>query len=262
MYTKEMTPIPPTVQKGDKGAAVKRAQEWLCFHGHNVKIDGASPGGSFGAATASAVQEFQAEKGLAASGVVDAAVWGALLAPLVDACAFRPTSTVLGDAVLEVAQAHLSPHPIEIGGDNRGPWVRHYCRGLEGDQIFWCQGFASSIVDQATEALNIASPIPLIDQPTKIFSLFVPWVVGSARQAGRLASGSVASQARNITAGSFFFVRGGPHGWSHVGIVKSVDLAAGVFTTIEGNANHQGSNNGIEVCAFSRKIAACDFGIL
>ena len=56
-----------------------------------------------------------------------------------------------------------------------------------------------------------------------------------------------------------FFLRGGPYGYLHVGIVEQAH-SDGTMTTIEGNTNHDGSANGYEVCRRVRRIETCDFG--
>ncbi len=56
--------------------------------------------------------------------------------------------------------------------------------------------------------------------------------------------------------GDIFLVRDS-HGHSHTGIV--VDGTAGNFTSIEGNTNDDGSNNGIGVFRRHRRTATCDF---
>lgn len=258
MYQKEIAAPVNTLQQNARGQDVKRLQEWLCFHGLKVKVDGHLPGGGFGPITDDAVRAFQKSKGLPVNGKVGASVWAALIQPIVDACTFKPTAKNLSTAVLQVATAHLKQGPTELGGDNQGPWVRHYNHGFEAA---WCQGFASSIVEQAAEALNIPSTIPLYDA-NKTFSLWVPWVAESALKAKRRVSGSSKFFSAMVVPGAFFFVRGGPYRWLHVGIVETIDLGVGMITTIEGNANHQGSANGYEVCSVRRAIEPLDFGYL
>jgi hypothetical protein len=62
---------PPTLRQGATGAPVRAWQERLCALGYEPgKADGA-----FGPKTLAATQAFQASRGLASSGVVDAATW-------------------------------------------------------------------------------------------------------------------------------------------------------------------------------------------
>jgi peptidoglycan hydrolase-like protein with peptidoglycan-binding domain len=62
------------LKRGSKGDLVIWAQERLAGSGQPLTVDG-----GYGPATESAVRSFQSGQGLAATGVVDAATWPALL---------------------------------------------------------------------------------------------------------------------------------------------------------------------------------------
>ncbi|MEU7135567.1 peptidoglycan-binding domain-containing protein [Streptomyces sp. NPDC046261] len=67
---------PPTVRLGSEGPAVKEAQCLLGFWGHlEVRHD---PSGEFDEETEAAVREFQADRGLTATGVVGPETWDEL----------------------------------------------------------------------------------------------------------------------------------------------------------------------------------------
>jgi peptidoglycan hydrolase-like protein with peptidoglycan-binding domain len=268
---------PPSLPIGSTsgGHDVVRLQEWLVVHGLNV---GANPGipsdqpaaagidGSFGSGTQAACTAFAAANGLA-NGTVNVAFWQAITGGMQAAFAFRSGRSAIGDAVIETAQAHLVPKPLEarrlingrlIGQDNSGPWVRAYCLG---QSVEWCQGAASQWVKQAFAALGQPLPFPL--DPPQVAPLFVPSIVSSASRAGRLVLGQ--GGAGVVPPGSFFFVRGildGQASHIHVGITISPVRGDGTFDTIEGNTNTDGSSNGWEVCQRVRARATCDFGLL
>ena len=270
----EVTPpgLPITASSGRND--VVRLQEWLVASGINV---GANPGapstlpaaagidGGFGSQTAAGCSAFAAANGLA-NGTVDAAFWRALTAGMGSAFSFRSTQPAVGAAVVETAQAHFARKPLEarrlvngrlIGKDNSGPWVRAYCAGVSDE---WCQGAASQWVTQAFAALNRPLPFPL--DAMDVLPLFVPSIVTSANEAGRLV---LAEDPTPVPAGSFFFVRGrldGADSHVHVGVTVSPIRSDGTFDTIEGNSNTDGSTNGFEVCRLVRRRAACDFGLL
>ena len=106
-------------RRGDKQGQVHLIQEWLCLQGWHVKIDG-----DFGPATEAAVKEFQTQRQLPASGVVDGATFDRLVASMRAALApLAPQGRSLGQLVVAYAQQHLQQHPREIGGQNKGPWV-------------------------------------------------------------------------------------------------------------------------------------------
>ncbi len=64
----------PTLRQGSRGTFVRYLQEKLLSN----LIDPGTPDGIFGSRTASAVREYQAEKGLVVDGIVGRATWGAL----------------------------------------------------------------------------------------------------------------------------------------------------------------------------------------
>lgn len=231
---------------------VRRLQEWLGFHGFGTDIDG-----DYGAATQASLDAFRRARHIEATDGLDEISWASLVDPLLKATSFRSTKTSLGDVIVETADAHLKQKPREIGGDNRGPWVRLYCKGLDGEQFPWCQGFASSIWEQGARSLGVETPYPLYDGQT--FSLYVPWVVGRSQAHNRFVRGGPGAASR-VPVGSMFFVRSGPS-YSHVGIVTGI-TSEETFYTIEGNTNDDGSANGYKVAARSRRFATCDFGVL
>ena len=66
-----------TIRKGDKGDAVRKAQELLRAHGYSLGKWGID--GDFGSATESAVKAFQKDHGLGQDGIVGPKTWAALL---------------------------------------------------------------------------------------------------------------------------------------------------------------------------------------
>ena len=250
------------IKVGDNDVWVKRVQEWLCLRGFKINIDGGQPTGGFGPATAEAVKQFQAKNQLPETSTVDVTTYQKLIEPLVQATTFVPEKVdLLGDAVVAVAQKHLAVHPIEVGGDNCGPWVRQYCKGFDGAPYAWCQGFASSVIEQTCMALGVVSPIPLVYDGQ--FSLYVPTVVNGSKQVNRFVSGLAANAGDLVHPGSFFFVRSNNAPYHiHVGIVVSVSGDRQTITTIEGNTNTDGSANGWEVAKRIRRITSCDYGII
>lgn len=259
-YTVEMTPPPGLpMQKGDaQGLHVKRVQEWLTFHGFGTGIDG-----DYGPATATAVLAFQRHKAINRDsniGIVDRQTWDALVLPLFIAEAAQPDATGFGDLVCRVARAHLAAGAKEIGGDNRGPWVRHYGHGIDQSRVDffpWCQVFANAPWLRAARELQLPLPFALVDPGSGRQSAYVPWVVSQARAAGKyLTGGQAAAQA--IPPGSMLFVPGADR-HQHVGLVMAD--RGDVVETIEGNTNSAGGSNGFAVCQRFRKKAANDYGL-
>jgi hypothetical protein len=229
-----------TLRRGDTKGQVRLVQEWLCLHGEHVSVDG-----DFGPATESAVSEFQRKRGIIPpTGIVDATTFDHLVRPMHAALAPIPANgRSLGEMVVAYAQQHLAQHPLEIGGQNKGPWVRLYMSGNEGTPWAWCAGFACFCLKQACEV--VGQPVPIAT------SFSCDSLASSGKSKGRFGSHSMAGP------GSFFLVRNTPTDWIHTGIV--VSTGAETCRTIEGNTNDDGSREGYEVCARTRGYGKLDF---
>src|SRR5207244_3371040 len=70
---------------------------------------------------------------LPVTGEVDPETFAMLIRPMTEALRpiHAPESTKMGTMVAAYALQHLRQHAREVGGQNRGPWVRLY---LHGDQ--------------------------------------------------------------------------------------------------------------------------------
>lgn len=249
-----------TLRRGDRGAFVTRVQEWLCFHQFNVGIDGV-----FGAATEQGLADFQAASGVAVTGQADPATFALLTRPMAEA--LRPVvaaaGATLGQTIAACALQHLLPHPVEIGGQNRGPWVRLYLRGLERPkdpklpQGFdaWCAGFATSIIDQAATAMLTPAPLG--------YHTNVNLLAKAAQSEKRFLRGDKV-EPEQIPSGSLMLIRKGGRRdeWHHTGVV--VQALAEVVRTIEGNSANSADENpsGHEVCRQLRPYGNLDFIVI
>jgi len=223
----------------------KIIQELVSLAGISVKPDGV-----FGPATEIAVKEFQTKRRLPSTGVVDQKTFDALVAPFKRATAVLPaTGRTLLQLVIAYARQHLAEHPLEVGGQNRGPWVRLYMDGNEGEEWAWCAGFACFVLKQACDTLGMALPVK------KSFDCDV--LVAAAKTANRFLPESKAAQRKGDLAGAFFVVRHTPTDWNHIGIVTLAEPE--IIRTIEGNTNDGGDREGFEVCARIRNYKAKDF---
>jgi peptidoglycan hydrolase-like protein with peptidoglycan-binding domain len=233
------------LKKDNSGKKVGLVQEWLCLHGIGLKVDQ-----DFGPATDFAVRLFQKRRGLSETGVVEATTFEELVKPMKNALAPIPgNERPLGRIMVSYARQHLREHPREIGGQNKGPWVRLYMKGNEGKQWPWCAGFVSFLLGQASTSLGVDPPF----QST--FSCSI--IAGSARRAGIFLEGTRSMDRSLVTPGAVFLVRGGGTGWAHTGIVAQVKEE--VFLSIEGNTNDEGSHEGYEVSSRIRSYDGKDF---
>lgn len=120
------------LQKGARGKKVKIIQEWLSFNNFHLAIDGL-----YGPATEQAVKMYQSKNELESSGIVDQSTFDSLVKPMLRALTpLEEPGNDFGNKMINYAHQHLLEHPREIGGQNRGPWVRLYMSGNEGRQ--WC----------------------------------------------------------------------------------------------------------------------------
>lgn len=211
----------------------------------SVKCDG-----DYGPATMASVKIFQKTNKLGETGIVDEATFAALLAPLTRATTFIPKSKDLLSAIVEVSKAHLKEHPLEINGQNSGPWVRYYMDGNQGNAWPWCAGSATAIIKQAAAALNVAMPCP------RTYSCDV--IGMDAKKRGILVSGKTKDIHKIIKPGHLFLVIKATNDWQHVGIVTEQILEKS-FATNEGNTNDEGSREGYEYCARIRGYGNVDF---
>ena len=235
------------VNEGSTGKKVRYVQELLCVNGFNVVIDG-----KFGPATAHAVRRFQEKRGLKVDGIVFAKTYNELLKPFKNVIKEIPVNKrSVGEMVAAYAEQHLKEHPIEIGGQNKGPWVRLYMNGNEGPEWPWCAGFVSFILKQAFYSLGKSLPF----KTSYSCDLLAVYAMGK----DRFLRGFKVENRRQVKPGVIFLSRRNPTDWVHTGIVTGVELAKGIFYTIEGNTNDGGSREGREVCRRIRSLENKDF---
>jgi hypothetical protein len=147
--------------------------------------------------------------------------------------------------MVEYARLHLSLHPREVGGQNKGPWVRLYMNDKEGAEWPWCAGFVSFLLRQACQSLN--KPLPFTTSPSCAL------MAESAKSKGMYFPGTdIKNHNSTELNGALFFVRK-PGQWVHTGIV--IEAQSDHFVAIEGNTNDDGSPEGYEV---SQRIRAYD----
>ncbi|MCP3104968.1 peptidoglycan-binding protein [Myxococcus sp. K15C18031901] len=236
-------------RRGEVASGVRRIQEWLTLNGFAVAIDG-----EFGPATEAALKRFQSRAGLAVSGVADANTFDRLVAPMRAAVAPLPVEgRSLGALVVACAARHLTQRPREVGGRNRGPWVRLYLDGHEGASWSWAAGFATFCLHQAARAVGSAVAVD------RTYSCDLLAANARAR-GGFLSTLSAPADRARIHPGSLFLRRRTPRDWSHAGIVTEVDEET--FQTIEANTNDEGAHEGYEVCARTRGFKSVDFVLL
>ncbi len=245
------------IKRGERGKRVKRVQEWLRYHECRTSIDE-----DFGPATVACVEAFQKKAKLKETGKVDAETWEALINPMRLSLQIPKNLKRLSPAqvVRKVAQQHLKHHPIEIGGDNKGPWVRLCCEGNDGRAWAWCAGFVSLIMNQAYFYLEKKAPIKgsvscdTLAAQAKAAGLFVP--------ESDITSGRV--EWESFGGCCIFLKRRTSTDWVHAGFALNAEgsLKETVFNTIEGNTNDEGSREGFEACMRKRGVGKGDYDFI
>lgn len=240
------------IKRDDSGIPVKRIQEWLAYHRFSTGIDS-----DFGPATEQCVLGFQKAQKIPATGIVDQETFSRLVEPL--RSVLTQISPANGDdfasLTMKYASQHLAKNPIEIGGQNCGPWVRTYMDGNEGKDWPWCAGFVTFILKQVSAAMGCNPPIS---------GSFDCWEL--ARQAkendifvsGDELNSDTSWNRLKLCPCCIFLVRDGSGHWQHTGFACG-DQCSETVSTIEGNTNDDGSAEGYEVCRRIRSIADKDF---
>ncbi|WLQ13318.1 peptidoglycan-binding protein [Hahella aquimaris] len=232
-----------------KGPRSRLVQEWLNLAGHHIAIDS-----DFGQATELAVRAFRAQNNLSTGnntvdGKVDSDLFRILIEPMLSVLQpLPPINGSLGSMVVEYANNHLQRHPVEVGGQNRGPWVRLYMNGKEGYNWPWCAGFVTFILRQACDTLRISMPIK--------GSFSCDSLAAQAQAKGLFVSEAKRSFS-NLSDVAIFLNRRTSTDWIHTGFVTR--FSDGTFDTIEGNTNDEGSREGYEVCARIQGYKSKDF---
>jgi peptidoglycan hydrolase-like protein with peptidoglycan-binding domain len=236
------------IAEGSSKKQVKWIQERLSLAGFPVAIDS-----NFGPATTEQLKNFQRKVGRTVSGTYSSDEHELLTVPFVEALnPIAPAGNGLGEMIVAVARQHIKQRPLEIGGQDSGPWVRMYMSGHDGPDYLWCAGFCFFAISQACNFLGKKVPM----QTT--FS--VDTIVERAKAAGQFhRQQEVQGKPSMAVPGSLFAVRRTPISYSHVGIVSRSSQAT--ISTCEGNTNDNGSSNGFEAIERVRDYSAKDFVI-
>lgn len=255
-----MTPIlaiDAPLRPGSTGQAVKEAQEWLSLRcGRPWPFDVTNEllcpiSGTYDEATATAVKMLQAALDEPRTGVLEVHQFAQLALGLKRAQSEAMRRDTFGATVLAILDVMLKVQPREIGGQNRGPWVRYFCRGYE---VSWCAGFACTVYEQAAALCGISLPFAR--------ELACDLLARDARNAGTFLPGVAKGPPARLKAGDLFLVRATPGNpehkeFHHTGIVTE-PLPDRCFT-VEGNTNEGGSPNGYGVFPRARGYAGLDF---
>jgi peptidoglycan hydrolase-like protein with peptidoglycan-binding domain len=224
-----------TWRKGDRGAQVRQLQTLLAQRGYAADINGTFDTKTWQATRACQTQNLdQHGQPLVVDGVAGPLTWWSLQHPkpfirtpsAVD-YAKLPASggSRRGRAALAAAIGELKAKAREIGGDNRGPFVRKYLAPAGLDEgLSWCAGFVSWCFMQASGGDKAAMPFSYVASARSLLAEFMQ----------QSCSSSPASSYVPVPDDVGVWWQGSPACWPyHSGLVHSVQ--DGMLYTIEGN---------------------------
>lgn len=247
-YINEITfpgPMDRSIRAGEKNTGrSKRVQEWLCIHSmwsENIQKVGVDDW--YGIGTEAAVKGFQIANGLTPTGEVDRTTWEFLVSPLNACMNYEGKNTI--DAI---ATHFANYHPVELKG-NRGPFVRSFMKGQEGDWAAWCAGAVSTIIDihLSLKGLNIDDVFPWSWSTVNMKKN-----AENLREITYLSCRDFMADTSQADPGDLFLVEKNGNHPRHVGIILAVD--GDYIHTAEGNTNDEGSREGYEFVIRRRKV--------
>jgi hypothetical protein len=219
---------PGPLKKGDKGRGVKNIQEWINLLGWSpgLKIDGI-----FGPATEQALIITIKSNTLHENG------WKFLTDRMRNTLAYSDNQSIT-----HIATRYLTAKAREVGGQNRGPWVRLFMNGMEGTAWPWCAGFVSHVRNQHLAMGGRKLPSTYATGCSVFAKEFQDCIKSKPREPG-----------------SIFLIedRNDKKRYVHMGIVTAINKDT--FVTIEGNTNDYGSPEGYEVCHRIRSYSGKKF---
>lgn len=259
-YLEELAPLSKSYQLGDSGAEVIKIKEWLMLWQLDENyvadlIDLQSNGKFdevFDSNTEQVTKTIQNFLGLTSTGIVDAQTWQNFVLPMKNAFNTNAyNKDTLNERVIYFATRHLQYHACELDADNLGPWVRAYMNGNDGEQWYWCQGFACTILDQAFSSVG------------QKFTQYYPNVVSCELFREYARNNNLLVTHDNLVAKTYV-----PRAGDLVQYISSVDSKAhhteivyevldpdqGYMRTIGGNTNFSGSSNGVGVFLVDRNF--------
>ncbi len=264
----------PVLSNGAVGEDVRRLQawlnKWLLTEGAQLLIID----GDFGNRVYRAVKAFQAKNvdnfglPLVVDGVVGGLTWGALQRfaqnqqpPLVTPATLNAAGqldsswsktmpdtafggTSRGRAALQQAIDELNDDAREIGGNNRGPFVRKYLNGLVEEGNNWCAAFVSWCCQQSGQMpFNYSVGARDIRNQLARQGLTYNDPMAETPQPGDLV----------------IWWRGAPSGWmGHIGFVHHV--SHGRIFTIEGNRTSHVQGFSYPVASMERLLGFARLG--
>jgi hypothetical protein len=159
-----------------------------------------------------AIEMFQRKCGMTPDGICGPQTWAWL------ACADFNSP---GERALVAARREFFDGAREIGGNNKGRYVKEYLRGTKYDSVAWCVAFA-------TWCICTANKRSLTHEAFKHERLSSSRLVKGANDSGNFMYSSMDARPGDIVV-----IAGGKTGWKHTTLLQKIK---GVYAyVIEGN---------------------------
>lgn len=135
----------------------------------------------------------------------------------------KDDGSLIGSLALLMAVKEYMVGAREVGGNNRGPYVKMYMNGLAEEGSSWCSAFVSYCVHRSMGKYQVKPPFPYHVSAKAFFN--------DCRTLGYELKDEEPEQGDIV-----FWYRGDPKGWQgHVGFVVAQDGKS--LWTLEGNRN-------------------------
>lgn len=149
--------------------------------------------------------------------------------------------------IVAAAVSQLGQRECPVGSNWGGRVIEYLKSAGYTDPEPWCLSFGLWCVQQAVPLAQAGLPR----------TGYCPAMADWGRQTGRLVS------AADVRAGNVALRPGwlvlvwetDPRGYHHAGVVRSVDLDAGTFQSVEGNTAEDGGREGYMVAQHTRRLA-------
>ena len=175
----------PSLERGCIGEAVARLQKLLIDHGYPLSIDG-----DFGPGTSRVVTEFQSDRGIMPTSIVDEETWEALLG---ESSSAPPTDSTSGGSALD-QRVYEALVELQVPEKSAALWFKalsNACLRYNINTVNQLSGFLANVVHEAghfksipAENLNYSAQALMKNWPTR-FSASLANQVG--RTAGKPA---------------------------------------------------------------------------
>lgn len=207
LILREVHSRPPELKPGDSGWWVKLAQQILIEWGYPI-----TKTGLLDEDTLLALDRFKKVRQVREANC-GPATWANLAISETEGILYVPLREAFSGA-------------CEIGGNNRGTYVKKYTGGLEGEKWAWCAAFATWCLKQyqlSSVGYKLRIPYTGIRYSSSAINAYA--LTNNLHRKG------------NARPGDLILIKGGPTGFRHTALASHYDPKGNGIWVIEGNVN-------------------------